>query len=93
MLPGTSSMTSLPSWCWCWWWASPADYRRTTSRWARRRDWAQLMRADRWTVAVGVAAGLAGLAIALVAGSPFVELMSGRTVEWSAFPVVRGSAS
>jgi membrane protease YdiL (CAAX protease family) len=65
----------------------------TASRWARRRDWAQLMRADRWTVAVGVAAGLAGLAIALVAGSPFVELMSGRTVEWSAFPVVRGSAS
>lgn len=65
----------------------------TASRWVRRRDWAQLMRADRWTVAVGVAAGLAALAIAFAAGSPFVELMSGRLVEWSEFPVVRGSAS
>jgi len=31
--------------------------------------------------------------IALVAGGPFVELLSGRTVEWSAFPTVRGSGS
>jgi hypothetical protein len=51
------------------------------------------MRADRWTVAVGASAGLAALAAALVAGTPFVEQMSGRAVEWSAFPVVRGSAS
>jgi len=65
----------------------------TVSRWARRRDWTQLMRGDRWTMAVGAAAGLVALAIAVVAGTPFVERMSGRAVEWSAFPVVRGSAS
>lgn len=65
----------------------------TASRWARRRDWGQLMRADGWTMAVGAAAGLVALAIAVVAGAPFVELMSGRAVEWSAFPIVRGSAS
>jgi hypothetical protein len=65
----------------------------TVSRWARRRDWAQLLRADGWAAAVGGAAGLAALVIAIVAGTPFVEAMSGRGVEWSAFPVVRGSGS
>lgn len=65
----------------------------TVSRWARRRDWNQLLRADGGTAAVGGAAGLAALAIAIIAGTPFVEAMSGRAVEWSAFPVVRGSGS
>jgi len=65
----------------------------TVSRWVRRRDWSQLLRADGWTAAVGGAAGLVALAIAVVAGTPFVEAMSGRGVEWSAFPVVRGSGS
>jgi hypothetical protein len=51
------------------------------------------MRADGWTAAGSAAAGLAALGIAIVAGTPFVELMSGRAVEWPAFPVVRGSAS
>jgi hypothetical protein len=41
--------------------------------------------------AVSAAAGLAALAIAVLAGAPFVEEMSGRAVEWSTFPVVRGS--
>lgn len=65
----------------------------TVSRWIRRRDWSQLLRADGWTAVVGGAAGLVALAIAVVAGTPFVEAMSGRGVEWSAFPVVRGSGS
>lgn len=65
----------------------------TMSRWGRRRDWTQLLKSDGWTVPIGTAAGLVALAIAVVAGTPFVEQMSGRAVEWSAFPVVRGSAS
>lgn len=65
----------------------------TVSRWARRRDWAQLLRADGWAAAVGGAAGLVALVIAVIAGTPVVEAMTGRAVEWSAFPVVRGSGS
>jgi membrane protease YdiL (CAAX protease family) len=65
----------------------------TVSRWVRRRSFGQLMRADGWTVANSATAGLVALAIAVIAGAPFVELMSGRAVEWSAFPIVRGSAS
>jgi membrane protease YdiL (CAAX protease family) len=65
----------------------------TASRWARGRDWAQLLRGDRRVAAVGAAAGGAALVTAVVAGAPFVELMSGCLVEWSAFPVVRGNPS
>jgi hypothetical protein len=65
----------------------------TASRWARRRDFGQLMQAGGWTLGSSTAAGLVALGIAVVAGTPFVEKMSGRAVEWSAFPAVRGSAS
>ena len=63
------------------------------SRGVRRRSFHDLMHTDGRTVAVGAAAGLCALILAVVAGAPFVELMSGRAVEWSAFPVVRGNAS
>src|SRR5512140_916168 len=65
----------------------------TVSRAVRRRSFHELMHTDGRTVAIGAAAGLGALVIAVVAGAPFVELMSGRAVEWSAFPVVRGNAS
>ena len=65
----------------------------TASRWLRRRSWDQLLQSRRGTAAVGFAAGVAALVIALVAGTPFVEAMSGRAVEWSAFPIVRGNVS
>lgn len=61
------------------------------SRWMRGRDWGQLVGRDRRAAAVSAVAGLVALGLAVV-GTPFVELMSNRVVEWSAFPVVRGSA-
>ena len=72
--------------------ALPLVVLATASRWARRRSWDELLQ-GRGTGGVGVAAGLGALAIAVVAGTPFVELMSGRSVEWSAFPIVRGNVS
>lgn len=65
----------------------------SASRWLRGRDWGQLLHGGAGQAAVGAAAGLAALAIAVLAGTPFIELMSGRTVEWSGFPIVRGSPS
>jgi len=73
--------------------ALPLMVAATGSRWLRRRDWGELLHADGWTAGVGAAAGLIALAVALAAGTPFVELISGRAVEWSVFPVVRGSIS
>jgi hypothetical protein len=63
------------------------------SRWLRGRTWSELLHAGSGRAAVSLAAGLAALALAVIAGAPFVELMSGRTVEWSAFPIVRGNPS
>ena len=73
--------------------ALPLVVLATASRWLRRRSWDQLLQSSRGMAAVGFAAGLAGLLIALVVGTPFVEAMSGRAVEWSAFPIVRGNVS
>jgi hypothetical protein len=41
--------------------------------------------------AIGAAAGLAALALALIAGAPVVETLTAQPVEWSVNPVVRGS--
>jgi hypothetical protein len=73
--------------------ALPLLVAASASRWARGRDWNELMRADRWTIGVGAAAGLAALVVALVAGTPVVEAVTGRGVAWSAYPVVRGNPS
>ena len=73
--------------------ALPLVVLATASRWLRRRSWDQLLQSSPGTAAVGFAAGLAALVIGLVAGTPFVEAMSGRAVEWSAFPIVRGNLS
>jgi membrane protease YdiL (CAAX protease family) len=63
----------------------------SASRWARGRPWSQVLGPGGSTTWVGAAAGLAALAIAVVVATPVVERMTRSTVEWSAFPVVRGS--
>jgi hypothetical protein len=73
--------------------AAPLLAVATLSRWIRGRAWSDVLGAGGFSAAVGAGAGLAALALALVAGGPVVELLSGRAVEWSAFPIVRGSAT
>jgi hypothetical protein len=78
------------------------------SRWVRGRSWADVVRGG-WTstgdpvaadpgawrnrLAAGALAGLAAVAVAVVAGGPVVEALALRSVEWSSYPVVRGDAS
>ncbi len=62
-------------------------------RWLRGKSWDEV-----WTVGgnralIGAAAGLVALAIGLVLGTPVVEALARRGVEWSRFPIVRGSFS
>lgn len=61
-------------------------------RWLRGRSWAEVFKGGGDHVAIGAVAGVAALAIAIVLGTPVVEAMSMRGVEWSRFPIVRGSA-
>ena len=78
------------------------------SRWVRGRSWADVVRGG-WTpngdpvaaapgawrhrLTAGALAGLAAVAVALLAGGPMVEALALRSVEWSSYPVVRGNAS
>jgi hypothetical protein len=73
--------------------AAPLFAVASVSRWIRGRTWGEVLGGGGFPAAVGAAAGLIALAIALVASAPLVEALSGRTVEWSTFPIVRGSAT
>lgn len=65
----------------------------TLSRWLRKRSWAEVARGG-GSLAVGVGAltGALALAAALVAGTPAIELLGGRAIEWSSYPIVRGNS-
>jgi hypothetical protein len=61
------------------------------SRYLRRRSWAEAFRGGAFYVAIGAAAGVVALGLAFAAGTPVVESLTGHAVEWSTFPIVRGS--
>jgi hypothetical protein len=59
----------------------------TVVNWLRKHSWAGLY------AAIGAGAGLVALVLALVIGTPAVEGVTDQAVQWSAYPVVRGSVS
>lgn len=61
------------------------------SRWMRGRSWGELIHRGADKAGMAALAGIGALAAALIAGTPLVEGMSDRLVEWSTFPAVRGS--
>lgn len=66
----------------------------TLSRWLRGRSWTEVMRGGgRLAVGVGALAGALALAAAVVAGTPAIEVLGGRAIEWSSYPIVRGNGS
>ena len=62
------------------------------SRWLRRRSWAEVARGGAAHVAIGATVGLVGLAVAVLVGTPVIESVGQRGVEWSEHPIVRGNA-
>jgi hypothetical protein len=73
--------------------ALPLVTAATISRWVRHRSWAEVVTGGANRVWIGALAGAVALVAAVVAGTPIVEAVSMRAVEWSSFPIVRGSAS
>jgi membrane protease YdiL (CAAX protease family) len=61
------------------------------SRWLRGRSWSEVISGGRDKALVGAAVGVLALGIALLFGTPAIEAMATRGVEWSVFPMVRGS--
>ncbi|HTL35145.1 MAG TPA: CPBP family glutamic-type intramembrane protease [Kofleriaceae bacterium] len=65
----------------------------TVVNWLRKHSWAERVRGPGLYAAIGAGAGLVALVLALVIGTPAVEGVTDQAVQWSAYPVVRGSVS
>jgi hypothetical protein len=63
------------------------------SLYVRRTSWADRMRGPALYAAIGAAAGVVALVLAIGLGTPLVEAVSDRAVNWSMYPVVRGSGT
>ena len=61
------------------------------SLYLRGRSFGDLLHAPALYAVVGAVAGLASLLLAVVVGTPLVERLTDTAVQWSMFPVVRGS--
>jgi hypothetical protein len=63
------------------------------SRWVRGRSWGDVVRGPAVRAWIGAAAGALALGFAVLGGTPAIETLGSRAVEWSAHPIVRGNAS
>jgi hypothetical protein len=65
----------------------------SVSRWLRRRSWGEVARGGVAHTAIGATVGLVGLAVAVLVGTPVIETVGQRGIEWSEHPIVRGNLS
>jgi hypothetical protein len=71
--------------------AIPLVVAGSIATWVRGRSWGDVIAANGLHAVVGLAAGVVGLALALIGGAPLVEALTQRAVAWSANAVVRGN--
>ena len=62
-------------------------------RWSRGRGWGELGGGGGLRIAIGAIVGAAALGLAIAIGTPVVEALSNRAVEWSQYGMVRGNAT
>lgn len=60
-------------------------------RWWRGRAWGEVWHAAPGYPLIACAVGVAALLLGVVAGTPVIEALSDRAVQWSTYPLVRGS--
>lgn len=61
------------------------------SLWVRGRSFALVTKGPALYALIGLGAGLAALALSLAVGTPLVERATEHAVQWSMYPIVRGS--
>jgi hypothetical protein len=71
--------------------AIPLVIAASIAKWVRGASWSDVGSANGFHALVGLGAGIVGLTLALVAGTPLVETMTSRAVEWSSNAIVRGN--
>src|SRR5690242_8584878 len=64
----------------------------STSLWLRGRSWGDVVKGPALYAAIGALAGALALVLALCVSTPLLEAMTDYAVQWSSYPVVRGSS-
>jgi hypothetical protein len=65
----------------------------SVTMWLRGKSWTHVIKGPAVYAAIGAAAGLIALVLALVVATPLVEGVTDWAVQWSTYPVARGSAA
>ena len=65
----------------------------SVSLWLRGRSWGQVVKGPPLYAAIGALAGGAALALGLWIATPLVEAVTDQAVQWSMYPIVRGSGA
>ena len=65
----------------------------SVTMWLRGKSWTHVVKGPAVYAAIGAAAGLIALVLALVVATPLVEGVTDWAVQWSTYPVARGSAA
>ena len=63
------------------------------SLWLRGRSWAAVVKGPSLYAAIGAAVGALALVLALLVSTPLVEAITDYAVQWSMYPIVRGSSA
>lgn len=63
----------------------------SVAMWLRKRSWTSVLHGSPLLAGVGAIAGLVGLGLAVVLGTPLAEALTEQAVQWSMYPIVRGS--
>ena len=71
--------------------AIPLMMAGSIAKWIRGGSWADVTAASSMHALIGLGAGIAALLLALIGGTPLVEALTSRAVEWSTNAVVRGN--
>jgi membrane protease YdiL (CAAX protease family) len=74
-------------------WLAGLVFVASLANWLRKRSWAERMRGPGIYAAIGAGAGAIALVLAIVFVTPLIERMSDQAVQWSMYPIVRGSGT
>jgi hypothetical protein len=73
--------------------AVPLLIAASVSQWLRGRSWAAVAKGPALYAAIGAAAGGLALGLALLVSTPLLEATTDYAVQWSMYPIVRGSSA
>src|SRR5688572_15179517 len=73
--------------------AVPLLIAASISLWLRGRSWAGVTKGPALYAVIGAAAGALALVSALMVSTPLLEAITDSAVQWSTYPIVRGSTT